>query len=397
MEIVRNLWRRKLRTILTVSGIVMGIFALTTMGSLAEHFNVLLDGGITYYGSSIQVADDKTTNGFAGAFMSLDTLYRIQQVDGVTAAGPSVMVLAKPGAVSTISFGVPDYIMNYDPTAFDNSAVPVTVAAGRWPGASARYEVTLGSSLAAEFKKHVGDTIELPVRPTDATSDFVNHRFTVIGVLKQTLTAPDSGAYVSLHDAQTLLGESLPAAVRSSVDPTQLITGVVAFGKPGANLDSLADKITATVPGVKATKPSELVNSFKSGGAIFTFMTTAAALLALIIGGLSVVNTMIMSVTERVREIGLKKAIGAKTRNILGEFLAEATAMGLLGGAVGFLLGLLLTLALNSGDPSGGLFLITPRLTIIALAFAVALGAGAGIMPAMRAAKMDPVTALRAQ
>jgi putative ABC transport system permease protein len=140
-----------------------------------------------------------------------------------------------------------------------------------------------------------------------------------------------------------------------------------------------------------------MVNSFKSGGAIFTFMTTAAALLALIIGGLSVVNTMIMSVTERVREIGLKKAIGAKTRNILGEFLAESTAMGLIGGAIGYLLGLLLTLALNSGDPSGGVFLITPRLTWIALGFAVALGAGAGVVPAMRAAKMDPVTALRAQ
>ena len=398
MNVFRNLWRRKLRTILTVSGIVMGIFALTTMGSLAEHFNVLLDGGITYYGNSIQVADDKSSGGGPGSgFMSLDTLYRVQQVDGVVVAGPSVMVLAKPGAVSAVSFGVPDYIANYDATTVDQSAFKMSLASGRWPGASARSEVTLGSTLAAEFKKGIGDTIDLPVRPKDATPDFVNHRFTVIGLISQTLTAPDNGAFLSLHDAQMLFGESLPAAIRTSVDSSQLLTGVVAYGKPGANLDALADRITNTVHGVKATKPSDLVNSFKSGGAIFTFMTTAAALLALIIGGLSVVNTMIMSVTERVREIGLKKAIGAKTRNILGEFLAESTAMGLVGGAIGFLLGLLLTLAMNSGDPSGGLFLITPRLTLIAILFAVALGAGAGVMPAMRAAKMDPVTALRAQ
>ena len=397
MEVLRNLWRRKLRTILTVSGIVMGIFALTTMGSLAEHFNVLLDGGVTYYGTSIQVSDDKSNGGFGGGFMSLDTLYRVRQVDGVVAAGPTVGTTLKPGAVTTVSFGVPDYITNYDPTTVDNSAFKMSLESGRWPGPSARYEVTLGSTLAAEFKKKVGDTIDLPVRPTDATADFVNHSFTVIGIVNKTLTAPDNGALVSLHDAQMLLGESLPAAVRSGVDPYQLISGVTAYGKPGANLDALADHITATVRGVKATKPTDLVDSFKSGGAIFTFMTTAAALLALIIGGLSVVNTMIMSVTERVREIGLKKAIGAKTRNIMGEFLAESTLMGLLGGVIGFLFGLLLTVAMNSGDPSGGLFLITPRLILIALLFAVALGAGAGLAPAMRAARMDPVTALRAQ
>lgn len=396
MEIARNLWRRKLRTILTVSGIVMGIFALTTMGALAEHFNTLLDGGITYYSSSVQVADDKG-GAFGGGFMSMDTYDRVRQVQGVTAAGPTVAMLAKPGSVSTVSFGIPDMIMNYDQAIFDNSAVKMSLAAGRWPVDASRNEVVLGSSVAAEFNKHVGDTIDLPVRPKDATKDFVNYRFTVIGLVNKTLTAPDSVAYVSLHDSQMLLGESMPAAIRTGVDPLQLLSGAAVYAKPGTNLDALADRITATVPGVKATRPSELVDSFKSGGAIFTFMTTAAALLALIIGGLSVVNTMIMSVTERVREIGLKKAIGAKTRNILGEFLAESTTIGIVGGVVGFGLGALLTLALNANDPAGGLFLITPRLVIIAVVFAIALGAGAGALPAVRAARMDPVTALRAQ
>ena len=397
MDILRNLWRRKVRTVLTVTGIVMGIFALTTMGALAEHFNVLLGGGITYYSSSIQVASASGSGGFGGGYMSLDTVNKIKTIDGVIAVGPAVQVLAKPGSVSAVNFGVPDYVMNYDPASFRYSDFKVTLASGRWPGDASRYAVTLGSAFAAEFNKHVGDVISLPVRPSDATSDFINHQFTVIGVLNQTLTAPDSGAFVSLQDAQMLMGDSLPQAIRSNVDPYTLITGAVVFGKPGVNLDTLATRITKTISGVKATKPTDLVNSFKAGGAVFTFMTTAAALLALIIGGLSVVNTMIMSVTERTREIGLKKAIGAKTRRILGEFLAESTAIGLLGGAIGFLLGLLLTLALNSSDPSGGLFLITPRLTLIALGFAVALGAGAGVVPAMRAARMDPVTALRAQ
>jgi putative ABC transport system permease protein len=163
------------------------------------------------------------------------------------------------------------------------------------------------------------------------------------------------------------------------------------------NHDSLADRIHAEVSTVKATKPSTLISDIKSGEAVFTVITTATALLALVIGGLSVVNTMIMSVSERIREIGLKKAIGARTRHILGEFVAEAGLMGLIGGVIGYALGFAMTALLNASDSSGGLFLVTPRLTALAIGFAVALGAVAGLLPAIRAARMDPVRALRAQ
>lgn len=396
MEIVRNLWQRKLRSVLTISGIVMGIFALTTMGSMAQHFNVLLQGGITYYGNSVQVADENGGT-FTSGYMSLSTLDEIRGVDGVAAAFPTVGVVAKPGSSDVVTFGIPDYITNYAPGSGHYSAFKMSLARGTWVTDASRNQVDLGSAFAAEFKKQVGDTIELPVRPGDAKSDFVSHRFTVVGLINRTLTAPDNGAFVSTHDAQTLQGESMPAALRSQVDPYQLVSGVVAYGRPGVNLDALADRITREVPTAKAAKPSTLVQSFKAGGAVFTFITTAAAVLALIIGGLSVVNTMIMSVTERVREIGLKKAIGAKTHHILTEFLAEASLMGLIGGALGFLLGAALTVALDAGDPSGGLFLVTPRLAVLSLGFAIALGAGAGLMPAIRAARMDPVTALRSQ
>ena len=396
MEIVRNLWQRKLRSVLTISGIVMGIFALTTMGSMAQHFNVLLQGGITYYGNSVQVADENGGT-FTSGYMSLSTLDEIRGVDGVAAAFPTVGVVAKSGSSDVVTFGIPDYITNYAPGSGHYSAFKMSLARGTWVTDASRNQVDLGSAFAAEFKKQVGDTIELPVRPGDAKSDFVSHRFTVVGLINRTLTAPDNGAFVSTHDAQTLQGESMPAALRSQVDPYQLVSGVVAYGRPGVNLDALADRITREVPTAKAAKPSTLVQSFKAGGAVFTFITTAAAVLALIIGGLSVVNTMIMSVTERVREIGLKKAIGAKTHHILTEFLAEASLMGLIGGALGFLLGAALTVALDAGDPSGGLFLVTPRLAVLSLGFAIALGAGAGLMPAIRAARMDPVTALRSQ
>jgi putative ABC transport system permease protein len=109
------------------------------------------------------------------------------------------------------------------------------------------------------------------------------------------------------------------------------------------------------------------------------------------------VNTMFMAVAERVREIGLKKAVGATTRNIMGEFLLEATFIGALGGVIGYGLGVLITVIANGTTPPGQatLFLITVRLTALSLGFAIALGAVAGILPAWRASRLDPVTALR--
>jgi putative ABC transport system permease protein len=197
-----------------------------------------------------------------------------------------------------------------------------------------------------------------------------------------------------------LLKDSLPGPLQSALDVSQITEGITVYGKPGTSLndlDAIANRINTQVTGVKATKPSELVNAFKSGGAIFTGITTAAALLALIIGGLSVVNTMFMAVAERVREIGLKKAVGATTRNIMGEFLLEATLIGALGGLVGWGLGALITTFVNSTTPPGQstLFLLTVRLTVLSIGFAIALGAVAGILPAWRAARLDPVTALR--
>ena len=139
-------------------------------------------------------------------------------------------------------------------------------------------------------------------------------------------------------------------------------------------------------------------DSFKSGGAIFTAITTGAALLALIVGGLSVINTMLMAVTERVREIGLKKAVGARIGHIMREYVLEAVVIGAIGGTIGLLLGWGVTSLVNAATASSNLtlFLVSWRLVIVAILFSVGLGAAAGIIPAFRASRMDPVQALRA-
>ena len=152
--------------------------------------------------------------------------------------------------------------------------------------------------------------------------------------------------------------------------------------------------------GVKAIPPSTLVQAFQAASIVLTGVTTGSALLALIIGGLSVINTMLMAVTERVREIGLKKAVGARTRHILREFITEATIIGAIGGTIGLLVGWGLTTVINvamTNNNQAELFLLTVRLVILAILFAVGLGALAGVIPAARAARLDPVTALRHQ
>ena len=396
MEIVRNLTRRKVRSGLTITGIVIGIFALTTMGAIAEHFNALFGSAVEYFGSAIQVS---APDGVATPLLPMSTMDKIKQVDGVAAVFPGYSFAAKPGSVA-VNFGVPDTIVAGEPTENSWGALRTSIASGRSLTPGTTGDVVLGSAIATEFKKKVGDTITLPVKPSDARPGFLNHAYRVVGILNPTGTAPDNLAYLTSQDGQQLLKDSLPAPIRDTVDVSQMTEGITVYGKPGsslADLDRLADRINAEVPGVKATQPSQLVDAYRSGGATFAFVTTGAAVLALVIGGLSVINTMIMAVNERTREIGLKKAVGAHMRHLLFEYLAEATLIGLFGGLVGYLLGVGLTNLINAAGRASGqeLFLITPALTALAIGFAVVLGALAGLIPAFRAARLDPVTALR--
>jgi putative ABC transport system permease protein len=398
MTIVRNLGRRKLRSFLTITGIVIGIVALTTMGAVAANFDALLGGGVAYYGDHVMVEDSGAPAGLLPTgVVALGKVTEVERVRGVAAAFPEIMLLANPGKVQVVNLSLPDYVTASNPREAAYRSVDPGLASGRQLGAGARGEVVLGSSIASEFGRRVGDTIDLPVRPAGAPADFVAHTFQVVGVLAQTRTIPDTGAYVSLADAQMLLVDSLPAAIRGTVQASTLANSIDVYGTPGADLDALAGRVNAEVPGVKAIEPSMEVSAFRSGGAIFTAITTGTALLALVIGGLSVLNTMIIAVTERVREIGLKRAIGASTLTIVREVVLEATVIGFTGGAIGLGLGAGATFLVNAVTPptQPTLFLVTPGLAALALGFATALGALAGLVPALGAARLDPVTALR--
>ncbi len=397
-EVLSNLNRRKLRSGLTILGIVIGVLALTTMGSLAEKSNNLIDGGVRYFQDHVTVG--ATSNGGFGGILTIDRVAEIQKLEGVAAACAATGVNVKTDLDVSISFGVSDTVTAEQPGCSQYSTFKFGYSSGRAIDGNETGEVALGADIANEFKKKVGDTMELPKAPKKFNPDFVGHQFKVVGILDKTQTAPDAFAFVSFKDGQQMFGDALPAALKGHVEPAKIATGINVYGKPGVNLDKLANDINDKVTGVRAIAPSTLVNAFKQASVVLTGITTGSAILALVIGGLSVVNTMLMAVTERVREIGLKKAVGARTSHILREFLAESTIIGSIGGIIGLLLGFALTTGINGllvSQNQSELFLLSLRLVVLALLFAVGLGAVAGVIPALRASRLDPVAALRSQ
>jgi putative ABC transport system permease protein len=394
-EILRNLMRRRTRSALTISGIVIGIFALTTMGALAEHFNSMLNVGVQYAGSAISV---KAPAEQANGLLPLSKRAEIAAVPGVAAVNPTYQVSADPSNTA-ISLGAPTMITNEQRGTSAYGMPETTVGSGRDLAGGARGEVVLGSAMAASYGKHVGDTFDLPVAPPHPRPDFINHGFTVVGILSKTGTPVDGFASVGDADARMLLADTLPPAMRAAIDVDTVAQGFAVYAAKGtsvAGLDAIAQRINDTVAGVEAPKPSDQVASFKSASTTFTAVFTGAALLALVIGGLSVLNTMIMAVNERVREIGLKRALGAHTGQVVRDYLLEAAVIGAAGGLVGYGLGCGLTaLVRAAGGDSLDIFLVTPRLTAIALGFAVAMATLAGVVPALHAARLDPVAALR--
>jgi putative ABC transport system permease protein len=179
--------------------------------------------------------------------------------------------------------------------------------------------------------------------------------------------------------------------------PPDPISAFLVVAKPSADVGLLARRI-ALIDGLSARDPREVANAVRSTLGIFDAIVFGAALIALLVGAFSVVNTMTIAVTERTREIGIRKAIGATDGSILLTFVGEAATIGALGGAAGILLGLIVVAAIDARSAAGGnlqLFAISPTVALGAFAFAVALSAVAGFVPALAAARLPPTVALR--
>jgi len=388
MSYLRDLSRRKLRTTLTVLGITIGIWALVVFGSMANKIGSLVAGGSEYYADKVIVTDSSGgMGGFSSAPMSLQTGTQLRAIEGVDVVAPVVMMLMDEQA--GMPMGVPPMVTGSIAGSDEGrDTFPVDHAEGRALELSdeGRNVTVLGSDVARKHDKHVGDTIALRGVP-----------FEVVGVLAPTLTAPDQAASVPFLAAQQLFIDTLPPIVATKLKASDLATSMTVYPAEGVDPETLADRIDAALPTMTTMTGADFDQQIGAATSILNAVLVGVALISLVVGGLSVVNTMAMSVAERTREIGIKRAIGGSRSRIVRELVTESALLGFIGGVTGLVLGALVVwLATEAGRSSGTvLFELTPETALIAILFATLLGAIAGFVPAIHAARLDPVSALR--
>jgi putative ABC transport system permease protein len=376
LEIIRYLLRRKVRTALTVLAVAVGIFAVTTVGGIAEQMETLI-GSVEESAESrlsvqpaswdkplteTQVRQLRRVAGVAGVTIAISDMVEELEENQVT-------VLINPETFSGTASDIPG--LEYEPP------VGVDLWAGRVPAPGSRAETVVSWDIAQDHDLQVGDVFTIRERP-----------FRVVGIWGYVAVASLRTAQISYDTADEL----------ATPNPFRGVGTVTVIPLAGVDIETLARRIEQEVDGVNVLSPREAMNQARQQVLIFTLIVGASGILSLLIGTFTIVNSMIVSVHERRREIGLKKALGAADTHVLAEIVAEAGFIGGLGGIVGVLAGLAVSVVANRAlfDTLGTrLFLITPRLGIGAIVFTVLMGIMAGLYPAWQAARLDPVVTLR--
>jgi putative ABC transport system permease protein len=353
---------------------------------MANKMNALISGGSKYYADKDIVSIGSM---YSGNFqpLSLTDVAKIEAVDGVAAATPSIDMMMDDSTTATM--GTPEMISGFVPGGDKGlETFPMNIATGRLLTASDTGNVTvLGSDLARKLNASVGSTVTLR-----------NVDFTVVGILQPTLTAPDKDAQVPLAAAQQLFIKTLPPLIQSKLNATDIATSIVVYHKPGVDPARLKTRLEAALGSSYTVMDGKDFDAMLGSiSTIFSVVLTGVAMLSLLVGGLSTINTMAMSVAERTREIGIKRAIGASRWRIRREIVLESAAIGLIAGLIGLAIGAAMTILFNDlGRPSGNvLFELTVGTAATAIIFSTGLGALAGFIPAWHASRLDPVTALR--
>jgi putative ABC transport system permease protein len=249
--------------------------------------------------------------------------------------------------------------------------------------------VVLGSTLASDLglqgQSALGQTVEFGGEP-----------FTVLGILQPQggagFTNPDSTALVPMS---SMIGRLTAAnASLSSIRVEAAAGKVSSFGTAvEATLRQSHGLATSASDDFLVINPTTIIAARKSSSATFTRLITAIAAISLLVGGIGIANVMLVAVRERTREIGIRRAVGAKRRDILVQFLTEATVLSILGGMLGAAIGL--TLAYSLPNIAHTRTIVGWPPAVIALAASAIVGIVAGVGPANMAARLEPAEALR--
>jgi putative ABC transport system permease protein len=366
---LKNIMRNRTRTILTTLGILIGIGAVVALGSIAEGLNATIQSSLELTAGKISVQQAGAGIFGIGSVLTNDDVELLKSVSGVKDVVPIDVFL---GPME--SFAGPDYVVvGIDPDKMNYFAGEnFKMYQGRNMDEGESGVAVLGKAAADKFNIQIGDSWTVK-----------NEDFEVIGILDTTgISDIDSSILVPLQDLQTALDKDTYYSIYAIPDDVRDTEKVV------AEINDASDNLQALSSAELARQASQIVDQIR-------FFTFGIGAIAAFVGGLGVMNTMIMAVMERRKEIGVMKAIGANNRMILTQILTESALISIIGGIGGILIGVGAAIglgALSNGSIQG---YVTPALALEGLAFALFLGIIGGLYPARQAAKLDPVEALR--
>ena len=378
----------------TVLGIAVGVAGLVALGAMAERISRFIEGGDRFVLGQISVAGEGMGMGAgftAGGLLRAAKIAEIARVPGVAAAQPQVMLPLKTTTSQFLTL-TQELVLGTDMSVpmVNRNYRELPVRAGRFLQAGDRGVAVLGTDFAAARKLGVGGRLEV-----------AGLSWRIVGVLDKTLTAPDRFAMVTIEDARDLWLRRDPLLVQligtAGLGRGDLNSGAAVAWQAGEDPDAVARRIQESVPGVNVTIPGEVSRLLKESTAFFSALLLGIGALGLVIGGLSLSNTVTAAVFERIRDFGIKRALGATDLHLLREVLGEALGVSLTGGAAGvaIALGIGWLVDLRILRDGQQVFLFSPRLLLFALVFSVVLGALAAAYATLRIAHVSPADAIR--
>jgi putative ABC transport system permease protein len=397
----RSLERNPLRSALTSLGVVVGVAAVIAMVSLGQGARAALQAQIASAGTNlVMVFPGSSTmsgarTGWADGMVALST-------DDAQAIERQVGGLR---AVSHYRRGVAQVQVGGENWSTTIWGVPPSYARVRdWPLVAGQF-ISEGDEAAGATVAVLGQTVAEMLfgegqDPIGAELRIKNVPFRVIGVLEPKGQSTygrdqDDAVFMPFSTAErkvlgtTRLGtvDQIMVSVESPQDEASVIEDVRGLLRQRHRIDEGAEDDFAI------RTIAELARTADSMAEVMSNLLLAIASISLVVGGIGIMNILLVSVTERTREIGIRMAVGAKRRHILGQFLCEAVALSAFGGLLGIALGIFVAHAISrlSDWPT----LVSPPAVVGAFLFATAVGVFFGFYPARRASRLNPIEALR--
>ena len=392
----------KMRSALTMLGIIIGVAAVIVMIAVGNGAQAKVEDQIRSLGSNIimVLSGSVTSGGARGGSGSQPTIteedaYAIgREIEEIQAAAPSLrgsgQVIVGNANWSTVFYGVtPDYL----------EVREWAVAAGRAFDAaevnSAAKVVLIGQTVARNL---FGDA-----SPLDQVIRVRKVPLTVIGVLDrkgQSMTGQDQDD-ILLMPISTARNRILGSSIHSK---SRTVGSIMVKVKQGANMGEGEARMKELLRQRHRLQPgqdddffvrnlSEILQAQEASSKVLAILLAAVASVSLLVGGIGIMNIMLVSVTERTREIGLRMAVGARGGDILSQFLVEAVTLSLIGGLIGILLGVGGSFLV--GELAGWRTELSGSSIVLAVGFAAAVGIFFGYYPARKASNLLPIEALR--